>query len=83
MVKSKQYKKKVTINKRKRGLLRKAIELEMNCEQKIVIAIADPKAKTLVEFKNCHLNELKNYQNFELYDNDDYEALSNKFTTRK
>ena len=47
MVKTNKYKENVTLNKRKRGILRKAMELEQICGQQVYIAIADPKAKTL------------------------------------
>ena len=83
MVKSKTYKQSVTLNKRKRGILRKAIELATICGQHVYIAIADPKSKTLAEYKSDAKFDLKTYENFELYDNEDYEALSNKFITKK
>tara|TARA_B110000503_G_C6948054_1_gene329849 strand:+ start:104 stop:448 length:345 start_codon:yes stop_codon:yes gene_type:complete len=82
-VKSKTYKASVTVNKRKRGILRKAMELERICGQRIYIAIADPKTKTLAEFKSDSKFDLKKFENFEVYDNEDYDALANKFITRK
>ena len=82
-VKSKTYKASVTVNKRKRGILRKAMELESICGQRIYIAIADPKTKTLAEFRSDSKFDMKQFKNFEVYDNEDYEALANKFITRK
>ena len=83
MVKSKTYKQSVTLNKRKRGILRKAIELATICGQHVYIAIADPKSKTLAEYKSDAKFDVNEYENFEVYDNEDYEALSNKFITRR
>ena len=83
MVKSKEYKLNITLNKRKRGLIRKAIEIVNLCRQDVYIAIADPRTKTLVEFQSDNRIERSDYQNLEMFDSKDYEALHNKFITRK
>jgi hypothetical protein len=42
----------VTYNKRKRGLLRKAIELSTMCQQDVFIVILDRQKETMVEFNS-------------------------------
>ena len=43
---------RVTYNKRKRGLLKKAIELSTLCETDIMMVILDKKHRTMVEFNS-------------------------------
>lgn len=80
---------RVSYNKRKRGLLRKAIELSNLCQQDIFIVILDRERHTMVEFNSCaefnhksiksiHDQDVRRLS-YELYNNDDYEALENKF----
>ena len=51
----KPYDKLVTLNKRKRGIIRKAIELCNMCDQQIYIAMYDKERETLVQFKSDDL----------------------------
>lgn len=83
MVKSKTYKTNITLNKRKRGIIRKAIEMSTICNQQVYCVIADPKKKTFVEYKSCPKIDFNDYKNFEFYNDGDYDALSNKFITKK
>jgi C4-type Zn-finger protein len=82
MVKSKGYKQSLSLNKRKRGIIRKAIEMSINLSQQVYIAIADPVKKSFIEYKSVPKFDLNKIENYEMYDNDDYEALSNKFITK-
>jgi hypothetical protein len=43
---------RVTFNKRKRGLLRKAIEISTMCQQDVFIVILDRQKETMVEFNS-------------------------------
>ena len=83
MVKSKIYKESVTLNKRKRGIIRKAIELSSICNQQIYIAMYDPSRNTLVEYKSSGNFNTSSVKKFEIYDNGDYKALENKHLTSK
>ena len=80
----------VTLNKRKRGIVRKAIELSQICEQELYIAIYDKEKDQLVQYKSSaflspeKLTVLQNAsQSHEKYDNGDYEMLSGKFVTKE
>ena len=75
---------RVTYNKRKRGLLKKAIELSTLCETDIMLVILDKKQRTMVEFNSNSeftLNTLngihKTKYQYEHFVNDDYRALEN------
>lgn len=46
------YDQVVTMNKRKRGLIRKAIELCKLCDLEIYIAVFDKEVGTLIQFKS-------------------------------
>ena len=81
---------RVSYNKRKRGLLRKAIELSNLCKQDIFIVILDRERQNMVEFNSSkefnhlainslHQNDVRRQLDFELYGNEDYDALENKF----
>ena len=65
------------LNKRKRGILRKAMELSKLCGQQVYIAIGDPSSKTLAEYKSDQ--NFIGYEKFEIFDNGDYEDLSGKY----
>ena len=85
------YDQMVTLNKRKRGILRKAIELCDLCNQEVYIAILDTAKNHLVEYKSSDiLNPQKLTKmarektiSHERYDNNDYELLAAKFITRE
>ena len=83
MLKSKESKQNVTLNKRKRGLIRKAIEIVNLCSQDVYVALADPRTKTLVEFQSGNRIDRSSFKNFEMFDSKDYEALDNKFITQR
>jgi hypothetical protein len=85
-----EYDKVVTLNKRKRGIIRKAIELCRLCDQEIYIAIFDKSNQTFVQYKSTdminpekliEMQKLTSLQH-EKYDNGDYDQLSGKFITR-
>ena len=85
------YDQMVTLNKRKRGILRKAIELSDLCHQEVYIAIFDKAKNHLVEYKSSDiinppkLTKMARETSIthERYDNNDYELLSAKFITRE
>lgn len=85
------YDQVVTLNKRKRGIIRKAIELCKLCDQDIYIAVFDQDKNTLVQYKSSQVvnpEVLASLQNdakitHEKYDNEDYEELSGKFLTKE
>ena len=81
--KHKAHKQSAQLNKRKRGILRKAMELSKLCGQQIYIAIGDPSSKTLAEYKSEQNLTLKGYENFEVFDSGDYEDLNNKYVNNK
>ena len=81
----------VTLNKRKRGIIRKAIELYDLCNQELYIAIFDKQKNHLVEYKSSDiLNPQKltkmgadNTLTHERYDCEDYDRLEVKFITQR
>ena len=81
----------MTLNKRKRGIIRKAIEIHDICKQEIYFAIWDKAKNHLVEYKSSDNINLKTLSIIscsravtkERYDNDDYEMLSRKFITKE
>ena len=84
------YDQTVTLNKRKRGLIRKAIELCKLCDQAIYLAIFDQEKNTLVQYKSSEifdpelllrLQKSSSVLDNEKYDNGDYEKLQGKFIT--
>ena len=72
-----------SLNKRKRGILRKAMELSKMCGVQIYIAIEDPKSKTLTQYASESKIETEQYDNLEVYNSANYEDLESKFTTKK
>lgn len=76
--------KRITYNKRKRGILKKAIELSALCETEIFLVVLDRRNKTMVEFNSSREFNLKTvskldkkqYQ-YDFFLNDDYRALEN------
>ena len=80
---SKAYKQSAQLNKRKRGILRKAMELSKLCGQQVYIAIGDPGSKTLAEYKSEENLNFKDYENFEIFDSGDYDDLETKYVNSK
>ena len=72
-----------SLNKRKRGILPKAMELSKMCGVEIYIAIEDPKSKTLTQYASESKIETEQYDNLEVYNSANYEDLESKFTTKK
>ena len=79
----------VTYNKRKKGLIKKAMELSILCDQDVYLAIFDKDKKKLVLYTSHEnignkkieklYNEVKNEENHEHYINEDYDQfLENK-----
>ena len=70
---------KVTYGKRKKGLLKKAIELSKLCDQEIFIFIHDKEKQRMVHYASNESNNLLNVFNQKLfrefYSNKDYELL--------
>jgi superfamily I DNA and/or RNA helicase len=84
----------LAFNKRKRGILRKAIEMSLYCEKDVFMVIFDRDKKRLVEFSSSakfslralkKMYSTKNLRKFryEKYHNDDYELLENDMSDRK
>ena len=79
------------LNKRKRGILRKAIELSDICEQEIVICMYDRISGTLVRYQSHPETDLKAMEKLaalrqtehQIFDNEDYNDLNDKFLTRE
>ena len=78
--------------KRKRGILKKAMELSMICDQDIYMMIYDRKQGRVVEFQstpNFSLDSVKDLLRqqehkfaYELYENDDYGKINVKSLTK-
>ena len=84
MVKTTQNKQDVlSLNKRKRGILRKVMELASISGQQIYISIGDPKTNTFAEYQSDAKINREEINNFEVYSDGDYEALESKFVTKK
>ena len=88
MPKSKQ---KVLLNKRKRGYIRKSIELAKLCNQKVMVNIYDGSSETLVTYQTRDKMGLEAFQklrkdckiNKEVYCDEDYQLLGEKYLTSK
>jgi len=79
-------KRNVTFCKRKKGIIKKAIEISKLCDKEVALYILDRKANKLVVYNsgvNFEINEIHKYANgplsrnsaFEKYSDADYEAL--------
>ena len=84
----------LSYNKRKRGILRKAIELSIYCEQDIYLVIFDREKQKLVEFnssnefsfrtlKKMFLSSNIKKLRYEKYQNDDYDLMENDLSDKK
>ena len=81
----------VTLNKRKRGFIRKAIELSELCKQEIHLTFYDRSTGTLVSYQShaqmgtVAFQELRENPHItkESYVSEDYEALAPKYITKK
>ena len=84
---------RVSYNKRKRGLIRKAIEFSKLCSQDVFIAVLDRERQNYIEFNSSlgfnyksiemlHTDHYMPNLNYELYTNEDFEALENKFISQ-
>ena len=73
----------VTYCKRKRGLIKKAIELSKLCEQYVLLVIFDKEKQRLVEYNSQNdfnskivskltSNDYKQYMKYEFYNNNHY-----------
>jgi hypothetical protein len=77
---------KVALNKRKRGILRKAMELSTVCSQKIYMVIYDEATLCYVEYRshpNFDFSLINNKATREVYNNCDYDELAQKFIKRE
>jgi hypothetical protein len=80
-----EYSLRVTLNKRQRGILRKAMELSTICGLDIYMVIFDPKKNKKVEYKSSaefDVGSIETDATTEIYDNGDYDELMNKFTKK-
>lgn len=85
--------KNIAYFKRKRGILKKAMELSLICQQDIYMVIFDRKLGRFVEFQSTpqiNVHKIKSMQdmgeiykyNYELYENEDYSKLNVKSLTK-
>ena len=72
-----------SLDKRKRDILREAIELSKLCGQEIYIAMGDFESKTLTEFSSVPNNQFEGYKQKEVYRNADYHELEKKLVPKK
>ena len=73
---------KVTLNKRQRGILRKAMELSTIGQLDIYMGIYDQEKNNFVEYKSCPQFCVDRDATREVYDNGDYDELKEKFIRR-
>ena len=76
---------KITYFKRRKGLLKKAIELSIGCKQEILLFCYDQKEGRLVEFNsspNFNIEALNKITPtiFEKFQNEDYSVIENLLT---
>ena len=71
---------RVTLKKRRRGILKKAIELSKRCDQEIMLVILDKRENRLIEYMSDDHLTIKYWLGLdpgitESYTNDDYDLI--------
>ena len=91
--KTSESQKNIAYFKRKRGILKKAMELSLICHQDIYMVIYDPKLGRFVEFQSSptiNASIIKDMHDqgktlrcqYELYENEDYNKINVKSLTK-
>ena len=53
------------------------------CGQQVYVAIGDPNQKTLAEYQSDPKLNFAEYDQFEVFDNNDYDDLANRYINNK
>ena len=83
-----QQQRKVAFCKRRRGLLKKAIEMSMMCNQRVLLVIFDPEKDKAIHFSSdptfsfegahrevSRIAQSEDHHNLEVFDSEDYEKF--------